>query len=297
MKKMPKRFWGFFFLSLLFLACEQEITVNLPDGEESIVVEGYIENGGSPLVILTRDLPYFAALNLADLNNLFVKGARVTVSTGSDSVVLSEFQIPVPGQDSLVAVVYTTFLMAGEVGKTYRLRIEAEGKVISSQTTIPPLVPLDSIWFEELTDANSPFPIDEDSLYRLLVNFTDPAGEDNFYRYFTSRGEDDFKTPDNASFSVILFDGQPITDFWLPAGSDPGDTLPNSDLYRFHEKAGIRWCTTDREHYDFWNTWSQNIQGGGPFSPPTVVKSNIQGGLGIWGGLGCLYYEDLLVEP
>ena len=47
------------FFSLLFQACQSEIEVKLPDYEPKLVVEGYIENGKPPRVMLTRSVPYF----------------------------------------------------------------------------------------------------------------------------------------------------------------------------------------------------------------------------------------------
>ena len=69
-------------LLLLFSSCEREITVDLPQGNSHIVVEGYIENGTNPYVILTKDVPYFASINLSELQDLFIKGASVKVSDG-----------------------------------------------------------------------------------------------------------------------------------------------------------------------------------------------------------------------
>ena len=50
--------------TLLFTACTKDITVDLPDYPEQLVVEGTIEPGVPPIVILTRTQSYFAPTDL-----------------------------------------------------------------------------------------------------------------------------------------------------------------------------------------------------------------------------------------
>ena len=44
-----------FLISIIFLSCQEEITLDLPQAEEKLVVEGAIEPGFPPYVILTND--------------------------------------------------------------------------------------------------------------------------------------------------------------------------------------------------------------------------------------------------
>ena len=60
------------FISLFFLSCEEEITLDLPQATEKLVVEGVIEPGYPPYVILTRNQGYFDPINIDTYNNLFV---------------------------------------------------------------------------------------------------------------------------------------------------------------------------------------------------------------------------------
>ena len=69
--------------ALLFFACEKEISIdNLPQPTDKIVVEGHIEPGKFPYVILTRNAPYFAPVDSAVLANIVVQNAFVTISDG-----------------------------------------------------------------------------------------------------------------------------------------------------------------------------------------------------------------------
>ena len=52
-------------------SCRKEIDINLPNNEESIVVQGAIEQGFPPYVILTRNQGYFDPIDNNTFNNLF----------------------------------------------------------------------------------------------------------------------------------------------------------------------------------------------------------------------------------
>src|SRR5690606_3132019 len=83
-----------YFLLLLLLsfltACEENLTIDIPAGQEKLVVEGHIEQGAPPVVVLTRSRPVFAGFSPADIEDSFVHGAQVVVSSGGQSYTLKE---------------------------------------------------------------------------------------------------------------------------------------------------------------------------------------------------------------
>src|SRR4051812_45119264 len=64
-------------------SCTKTIDVTIPDSAQQVVVEGTIENGVPPVVILTKSQKFFGTIDLNNLGNYFVHGAQVKV-TGSD---------------------------------------------------------------------------------------------------------------------------------------------------------------------------------------------------------------------
>ncbi|MBK6523690.1 MAG: DUF4249 family protein [Sphingobacteriaceae bacterium] len=70
------------FSSLLF-ACRKDVNVKLPDYQEKLVVEGSIETGKVPVVLLSVSVPYFGTFDFTTPEKAFVKGAFVTVSDGT----------------------------------------------------------------------------------------------------------------------------------------------------------------------------------------------------------------------
>ena len=54
-------------LMLMTLGCTKDNTPMSGAYKRSIVVEGYIEQGGYPVVYLTRNIPYYATVDSSDL--------------------------------------------------------------------------------------------------------------------------------------------------------------------------------------------------------------------------------------
>lgn len=122
-------------------------------------MEGVIEQGKHPYVLLTRSSPYFAPIE-DFTNNLFVTDATVIVSDGILTDTMEgglSFDIYTPNP-----VFADTDLITGEVGRTYFLTVIADGKTFTASTTIPQPIPLDSLWFKEDLGA------EDDSLWFYL---------------------------------------------------------------------------------------------------------------------------------
>ena len=69
---------------VLFVACEKEIDLKVPNPASAYVVEGHIENGIPPYVVLTKNAAFYGNINLSNLANYFVSGAQITVTTDDD---------------------------------------------------------------------------------------------------------------------------------------------------------------------------------------------------------------------
>ena len=273
-----------FFLPLLY-SCEKDINVKLPTPEEKIVVEGWIEQDQYPVVMLTKNSPYFSQMDSAQIVALIITDATVTVSDGDSSEVLT----PTIDPNYFPPVLYKGHHLKGVINKTYSLKIEAEGKVLTAQTTIPAPIPLDSVWFK--------LEPQKDSLGYLWATITDPPAPGNCYRLFTKRLH-----RDNRYFPILgsvyedsFFNGETLN-FSMNRGianltADSQDD-PEVTYFKKGDTISLRACTIDRAHYDFWRTAEQEMySGGNPFATPTTVVTNIQGGaLGVWGGYGASYY-------
>ena len=127
----------------------------------------------------------------------------------------------------------------------------------------------------------------------MLCYLDDPAGEANFYRYQVGINSSGYISPIASVLDDRLIDGQRAS-FPLfrpePRGTMEFD-FETFGLYRTGDTVSLKWISLDKAHFDFWNTLEFNSANQGPFSSYTLIDSNIEGGLGIWGGLSASYYE------
>lgn len=296
------------FLTMLLLsACEERYYPELTTAEPLLVIEGHIEVSEDvplpPYVILTRTIPFYSEITADQINELFVHDALVQVSDGSETVTLEEVcwedlpeefkeiaiaTVPTLEDVNLNYCVYTdlTFSFIAEAGKTYDLYVATDNEIATASTTIPEFVPLDSVYFLPAPGALG------DSMMEVHIVYTDPLEEDNFYRYATSTNQEPFFPAFNSVFNDNLFRGQTV-DFPLSKGEPPYRT-EDADVYglfRPGDQVVFRWMLIDEAHYKFWDTLEFNKVNQGPFGSYTQVKSNVEGGIGIWGGYHSGFYQ------
>lgn len=290
-----------------FGSCEEEYIPEINNEAPSIVVEGYIEAGNGafpPYILLTRSLPFYSQFSNDLINSVFVHNAEVIVNDGNKDYKFAEicFNDLTPEQKKLFgellninfdstglnfcAYIDQSFQLKAEVGKTYTLKVDVNGEKLSASTTIPESVGLDSLWFEQPPGEPS------DTLRRMLCYVSDPASAANYYRYFTSINNEPYFAGFNSVVDDKFFNGLRFK-FPLPKGQSRGADFDRKTygLYRIGDTAHVKWANIDQSHFDFWNTLEFNRSNGGPFATYTRVKTNIKGGLGIWGGSYVNYYS------
>lgn len=283
--EMKVQIAGIIFILFFIISCEKNVTVEIPQVDTKVVVEGYIEEGKQPFVILSHTLPFFGSVNYETVLQSGIKNAIVIVNNGTFTDTLKDF---------LNIGVYFSFNMVGEEGKTYSLLVKTDGKDITSTTSIPHSVSLDSTWFK--VDGN------RDSLGYVWAHFKDPDTLGNYYRWFAKRinrytsGAEEgqikdsvFVTPRGSVLEDKFFNGKSF-DFGYNRGSVPNSSKEddNNDERNFFKRGDtivVKFCSIDRAHFLFWRTEEMQVgNNGNPFGSPAPITSNIEGGLGIWGG-------------
>ena len=296
-------------LLLILSSCSTNIDLKLPEGDEKYVVEGHIEPGMPPLILLTKSTAYFASTNINEVANSFIHAADMKISDGTDTVTLVEINLA-SMPDTLAKKImdlyqiklgslssgfnfsfYTCFNMVGVVGKTYSLSVDVQGTKLSAITTIPDLVQPDSFWLEP--PKHNPL---NDSMMMLYFAFKDPPEKANFYRYFTKRNKGAFY-PDRFTsvFDDNLFNGQDIK--WnLSRGASSYDSfdMKTNGMFWKGDTIVVKFCTIDAPQYNFWQTFELAKSNGGPYANPVQIRSNIVGGLGVWGGYGSVYQTIII---
>jgi hypothetical protein len=263
--------------------CERELTIDLPRPDNKIVVEGWIEHDGYPNVILTRNAPYFSSVDSVSLRDYVVTKAKVTVISDDQYEILT-----LKSNDAYFPpYIYFGSELRGEIHKTYHLKVEFDNNEnnVFATTSIPALTEPDSVWFQ--LEPGS------DSLGRVWIKLSDNPDETNYYRLLTRRKGIDrrYVASFKSAFSDQLFNGETITQGFGTGLSDLLDFTQDS-YFRLGDTISVKFCSLDREHYEFWNTFQNEILlSANPFSASNArVKSNIENGLGVWGGYAASYY-------
>lgn len=284
----------------LFISCEDEFIPDTINAEQQYIVEGYITSSKRqipPYVILTKSIPFFSEVDQETLNNIFVRNAEVSINDGENNVTLTpiclddltpEIKKMVTsglGIDSINSNFNFCFYIdlgmkinVHEEGK-YDLKITVDDKEITSSTTIPKYIGLDSLWM-------APLPGDPiDTLRQLLCKINDPANEANFYQFKNGYINQPIIAPFVSSIADFLFDGK---EFKFPmdrAVSDFSKENPDTfNYFRTGDSVVVEWICIDQEQYEFWNTLELDRVQQGPFSSYVKAKSNIKGGLGVFSG-------------
>lgn len=299
-----------FLFLVVFSSCEKQIEFNLPDVEQTLVVEGKIETGQPPIVFLTTTQGYFDPIDSSTFDNIFINDATVSMFDGFNNYPLTEINFG-------PASVYTTFdpNAFGVDGRDYILNISYLDKEITAQTQIPYPVPLDSVWFE-LSDLSDPL----DSLGFLYAEFADPDTAGNCYRWFSKRinsytynydepynnvlgqqKDSIYIAPFGSATDDKFFNGLTF-EFAVARGEignfeGPDDEGPEEGYFKIGDTVAVQATSITYPTY-LWvrSMEDQAFSAGSPFASPGNLPTNIQGdAVGVWAGYG-IYYDTIICQ-
>ena len=322
-------------ISIILFSCQEEITLELPKADDKLVIEGSIENGFPPYVIISKNGGYFDPIDTETFNNLFVVDIESVEiwyndndGTKLDSVILEQITF----FDSLPPIYtdidYLTSLDGNGVapspydfsksGRTYYLEIKWNDQIITSSTTIPEVTPLDCLWVEKSENSKEEYEYDIRALY------SDPADQDNFIllkskriQHFEYKDSLECQAKDRADNSLklidagsdILINGQSF-ETYFPRPKDSGNPFPDGSYNAYHTEICeedtlefkedivlIKYCQIDEPSLKFWRGLVRQVgTNGNPFAEPLNLVSNINNGLGVFTGYGSAYYLIPIVE-
>lgn len=282
---MKERSKKYFLVSLILCAafsCNRDLKLSLPDPDDKIVIDGWMDSGQYAKVLLTRNTPYLSTIDSATGRSLVLTRAKVTLTDGENSEIL----ILRKNDNYFPPYIFEGNEIVGETGKTYTITAEYGGKTAWAKTTIPEKVNLDTAFFQ--------LEADQDSLGSIYIEFTDPPLIKNYYRILTLiKGIDKHYTSSMVmGIDDIFFSGQKFG-FSINRGADSYLTFGKNKYFHLGDTVNIKFCTIDKPHYDFWNSFQEEVlNSGNPFATSLIgIKSNVMGdGLGIWGGYGVSNY-------
>lgn len=261
---------------LLVTACSgNDIEVS----REEIVVEGWIAEGGHPVVFVTSTLPITdEETQLDDLAKYVAQWARVGITTedGTTTYLTGTYN-----PDFFPPYYFTTAAIRGEAGKRYHLTVDWRNHHAEGTTAIPASVPIDDIWSGPCSDS--------DTLRQLFVRFYDTPETHNYYMLF-SREEQEPQNPQLCMFGILddITLPRPEATMSVRRGGLIAESSTYSPYYAVGDNVEVSLLHVDSITYNYWRGFADSKELGFSllFNITTPLDGNIQGAHGIWYGCG-----------
>lgn len=304
-------------LFLVFFSCTKEVNIDIPSYQNQLVVDGIIETGGNPIVLLSQSANIYETSDLAAYLSRFVYDAQLNVISGNDTFPLSLFtiaELPINSQKKVAEMlrldwneaillpikVYSSIALVAQANTSYTLEINHQGKSFKGTTHLPNPTPLDSIYWK---------PVAGNLEYGYSwARLSDPANQFDGYKWEVKRinlkanGEeldDIYKRGFGGFFSDQFFDGQTI-EFYYENPLKRKDTTHLKEfkrMYRLGDSVVVKFSKMDQQVFTFYDKkYAQLNSASSPFSTPINVPSNIPGLLGVWAGFSPCYDTLYCVE-
>lgn len=275
MKKTPTL--SAILITLALSGCEPKFDFGGIDFEPQIIVEGWIENDEAAHVILTQSITMDMDTSGTSLADIAIRWAKVTVSDGETEEVLTGRM----DKNYFPPFIYRGSRIKGVPGKTYTLKVEYSGRTLSAHTTIPAAIPIDKLEVNKCEDS--------DTLYQIRLKFRDNPEQTNYYKAFTQivPKETRFYSAFMGTVSdEILNEGE--ADIRVNRGMRHTQLEKYTPYFSVNDTVNVKLTQLPEEGFVFWSSYENEIiNGRNPLFPSnTNIKSNVEGGKGIWCGYG-----------
>ena len=283
------------FVVTALVSCTAPIDINTRDSEPVIVIYGNITDENKyQFIRITSSSPYFdEKANIAILD----AKVKVTSSDGEEYLFISEKE----------GYYVSEIFFEGIPGVTYHLKVEVDFNndgimdIYEAETTIPPVVPVDSIDIK---------PMDIMGYRHFSLNFYmyEPVETDNYYlfKFFINDSLSNNKISEFIVSDDQMFNGAYLSGISLYYFEDATDeknlTAPRADEEgNYMVKPGDRVClqvlNIEKGYYHFINECISEKYGENPFfgGPPSNITTNISNGaVGYFSGY-CLQERSTIV--
>ena len=275
-----------FLILMTLFACDEDFKI--PNEESSqLVVEGWIENGEFPIVILTRSVPASTEYqNKKELYNYLIRWSKVSVSNGTDTIILTGKY----DDGYFPPYIYTTSRMRGEAGKQYTLSVEYRDYRATAKTTIPKSFP-NCTFKVESSNWN------QKTVFLIKTILKDNIAEKNYYQLFTCLGNSSKQY--QASYLGSIDDAMLDSITEIPIYKGHKLTL---DEYRPHftynDTVSIKVAQIDETSFRIWDSYVKTLSLSSNMflSTSTDMESNIDGGYGYWCGYNSTTHHVILFD-
>ena len=274
-----KRLW--YIISVLMLtACDNSFLES--DNVEELVVEGWIESGHAPVVMVSSTLPVSSTPQpVSDISKHILRYAEVYIDHHGQR----EYLTACITDRFEVANYFTSPTLRGVPGDTYLLHVRWLDYEASAVCTIPEPPSIDTVYVEKALD---------DTSFVAKMVFQNNPSAGTLYQTFSRVGSESnaYKAVNFTTLDGSMIDDIVVETFMKPLaiGKDdaffhPGDTI------------ALKLATVERPMYDFWKEYANySNSSGSVFGVSKNVKGNVSGAIGYWAGYGIDIKELILTE-
>lgn len=233
---------------LLASGCQKVININLNSASPAIVIVGNVNDQPGPYTVTLAQ-----TVNFSDPNTFPpVSGAFITIADNVGTI------------DTLVQTIpgtYHTTKIMGVQGRTYNLTVTANGQTYTSSSTMPQLVPFDTLLIVQQTGFR------DTNLYPQAI-FLDPVGASpsHYYRFVETR---------NDSVVTRLF----VIDDQYDNGRYINYTMRSDTAMAVGDSVKVEMQCIDQGTYQYFSTFraasgNTNVT---PFNPISNISNNALG--------------------
>lgn len=231
--------------SMLLIACEKEIDLDLKESEELVVVEGIVhDNLGDNFVKLSKTRAFNNNGSIEKISN-----AKVLINDGvGGTYTLAEVDT-IPGY-------YTNPNLIGITGRNYELIVTVNGNTYTSSSVMNPRIEIDSLSYNE----NPKFNPEDSTEYSILCHFTDPENVVNYYRM--KAYADRIQKDGYVNWDDVVIDGL-------------STALPIFEVTYFEgEEATVHLLSVDEANYRYFEAVRLSQGGEVPGNPESNIKGD-----------------------
>ncbi len=286
MKRLPILF--ICLVCFAIMSCQKDVTIDFPVNHNDVIfIEGMLYPNEKPKIFISKSNPFFSAKVTPE--EIFARGASVTITSGTVVDVLiadSTF--------NKFRCRWEPFYhgnIPSELGNTYTLNIRFEGKTYTANTTINQK----AVAIQKIEYTPDFFDV-YGSHDGVIIDITDHAGTQNFYRFQMNRMIDT-----SVHHAHVL-------DIFINTCTSKGELFPVKDVgrivftdenadgktmrlpievsfeYKKGDKGWISMQSLDKNSAEFYKDLDDQLQAiQNPFVEPVFIKTKIKGAVGVFG--------------
>ncbi len=260
-----KRYFVILLLITSLASCEKEANIKLPEVKPVPVIYCYLSPSDTAISLkLSMSQPLFEKQDI----NIYdpISDANVTLSSAQGNISLTYDQ----NKNKYTALTSVYPIIAGQ---TYKLLVTLNnGTVAEAETTVPGNnIPILAASVNTITTNNNQY-------LRFKLSFQDDGSLTNYYR--VAMADIISFVPNDTTYSETG-----IRNIYSDAGNNGALMEVNFDSYMLptssHYGYMIYLLNTNKDYYLFHQSL-RNYQQGNPFAEPSLIYTNIKGGLGVF---------------